>query len=35
MRDGLVRNDDAVKDRFLATEELAKLHAEQKAVQLA
>src|SRR5712671_6363000 len=35
MRDGLVRSDAAVKDRFLATEELAKLDAEQKAVQLA
>ena len=34
MRDGLVRSDEAVKDRFLATEELAKLDAEQKAVQL-
>ena len=35
MRDGLVRSDEAVKDRFLATNELAKLDAEQKAVQLA
>jgi len=35
MRDGLVRSDAEVKDRFLATEELAKLDAEQKAVQLA
>src|SRR3989449_3252896 len=35
MRDGLIRSDDAVKDRFLATEELARLDAEQKAVQLA
>jgi len=35
MRDGLVRSDEAVKDRFLATEEVAKLDAEQKAVQLA
>ena len=34
MRDGLVRSDEAVKDRFLAPEELAKLDAEQKAVQL-
>ena len=34
MRDGLIRSDEAVKDRFLATEELAKLDAEQKAVQL-
>ena len=34
MRDGLVRSDEPVKDRFLATEELAKLDAEQKAVQL-
>src|SRR5205809_6687623 len=35
MRDGLVRSDEAVKDRFLATEEVAKLDAEHKAVQLA
>ena len=35
MRDGLVRSDEPVKDRFLATAELAKLDAEQKAVQLA
>lgn len=35
MRDGLVRSDEAVKDRLLATEELASLEAEQKAVQLA
>ena len=35
MRDGLVRSDEAVKDRLLATEELAKLEAEQKAIQLA
>ena len=35
MRDGLIRSDEAVKDRFLATDELAKLEAEQKAVQLA
>ena len=35
MRDGLIRSDEAVKDRFLATEELARLDAEQKAVQLA
>jgi len=34
MRDGLVRSDELVKDRFLASEELAKLDAEQKAVQL-
>jgi putative ABC transport system ATP-binding protein len=34
MRDGLVRSDEAVKDRFIASEELAKLDAEQKAVQL-
>ena len=34
MRDGLVRSDEAVKDSFLAGEELAKLDAEQKAVQL-
>ena len=35
MRDGLVRSDEAGKGRFLATEELAKLEAEQKAFQLA
>jgi putative ABC transport system ATP-binding protein len=35
MRDGLVRSDEAVKDRLIASEELAKLDAEQKAVQLA
>jgi putative ABC transport system ATP-binding protein len=35
MRDGLVRSDEPVRDRFLAREELAKLDAEQKAVQLA
>jgi len=35
MRDGLVRSDEAVKDRLLAPVELAKLDAEQKAVQLA
>ena len=35
MRDGLVRSDEPVKDRLLATEELFKLDAEQKAVQLA
>ena len=35
MRDGLVRSDEVMKDRFLATEEIAKLDAEQKAVQLA
>ncbi len=34
MRDGLVRSDEPAKDRFLAREELAKLDAEQKAVQL-
>ena len=34
MRDGLIRSDEQVKDRFLASEELAKLDAEQKAVQL-
>ena len=34
MRDGLIRSDETAKDRFLATEELAKLDAEQKAVQL-
>jgi len=35
MRDGVVRSDENVKDRLIATEELAKLEAEQKAVQLA
>jgi len=35
MRDGLVSSDEAVKDRLLAPVELAKLDAEQKAVQLA
>lgn len=35
MRDGLVRSDEPVRDRLLATVELAKLEAEQKAVQLA
>src|SRR5216110_1885246 len=34
MRDGLIRSDEAVKDRFLATEELARLDSEHKAVQL-
>lgn len=35
MRDGLVRSDEPVKDRLLATEEILRLDAEQKAVQLA
>ncbi len=35
MRDGLVRSDEPVTDRLLASVELAKLDAEQKAVQLA
>lgn len=35
MRDGLIRSDETVKDRLSAAEELAKLDAEQKAVQLA
>ena len=35
MRDGLVRSDEVVTDRLLASEELARLDAEQKAVQLA
>ena len=35
MRDGLVRSDEPVANRLLATVELAKLDAEQKAVQLA
>jgi hypothetical protein len=34
MRDGLIRSDEVVHDRLLATDELAKLDAEQKAVQL-
>ena len=35
MRDGLVRSDEPVANRLLATGELARLEAEQKAVQLA
>ena len=35
MRDGLVRSDEAVQDRSIASVELARLEAEQKAVQLA
>jgi putative ABC transport system ATP-binding protein len=35
MRDGLVRSDEPVKDRLLAAEEIVRLDAEQKAVQLA
>ncbi len=35
MRDGLIRSDEPVTSRLIATEELAKLDAEQKAVQLA
>ena len=35
MRDGLIRSDEPVTNRLIATEELAKLDAEQKAVQLA
>ncbi len=34
MRDGLIRSDTAVASRFIAVEELQKLEAEQKAVQL-
>jgi putative ABC transport system ATP-binding protein len=34
MRDGLIRSDTAVTSRFIAVEELQKLEAEQKAVQL-
>lgn len=34
MRDGLVRSDEWVKDRLIASDELARLDAEQKAVQL-
>ena len=35
MRDGLVRKDEAVQKRFHAAEQLAELHEEQRAVQLA
>ena len=35
MRDGLVRSDEQVRDRSIASVELARLDAEQKAVQLA
>ncbi|MFO1458798.1 MAG: ABC transporter ATP-binding protein [Verrucomicrobiota bacterium] len=35
MRDGLVRSDEEVQDRSIAAVELARLDAEQKAVQLA
>jgi putative ABC transport system ATP-binding protein len=35
MRDGVVRSDEPVQDRLLASEELAQLDEEQKAVQLA
>jgi hypothetical protein len=35
MRDGLIRSDEPVKDRHVAADELAKLEAEQKAIQLA
>ncbi|MFM7103559.1 MAG: ABC transporter ATP-binding protein [Verrucomicrobiota bacterium] len=35
MRDGQIRSDDPVADRHLAATELARLDAEQKAVQLA
>ena len=35
MRDGLIRSDEQVADRLLASDELAKLDAEQKAIQLA
>jgi len=34
MRDGLIRSDEPVSDRSIASVELAKLDAEQKAVQL-
>jgi putative ABC transport system ATP-binding protein len=34
MRDGLVRSDEFIKDRLYAAQELARLDAEQKAVQL-
>lgn len=34
MRDGVIRSDTAVTNRLVATEELKKLDAEQKAVQL-
>ena len=35
MRDGIIRSDEPVKERLIATEELAKLDADQKAIQLA
>jgi putative ABC transport system ATP-binding protein len=35
MRDGLVRSDEPVRDRLIASEELLRLDEEQKAVQLA
>ena len=35
MRDGLIRSDEAVRERLLAPNELRKLDEEQKAVQLA
>jgi putative ABC transport system ATP-binding protein len=34
MRDGMIRSDEPVQDRSIATAELARLDAEQKAVQL-
>lgn len=34
MRDGLIRADEKVSNRLIAAEEIAKLEAEQKAVQL-
>ena len=34
MRDGLIRSDTAVENRLIATEELRRLEAEQRAVQL-
>jgi len=35
MRDGLIRSDDIVRDRLTAASELARLEAEQRAIQLA
>jgi len=34
MRDGLVRSDETVQRRLLAPDEIVKLEAEQKAIQL-
>jgi putative ABC transport system ATP-binding protein len=34
MRDGLIRSDTQVDNRLIATEEIKRLEAEQRAVQL-